>query len=239
MKKPIIGITASHDLKSGSLSMSQSYTKAVQKSGAVPIILPLTLDETECRQLAETLDGLLFTGGPDIHPFLFGEDTLEGCGDRSPLRDQTELALFSAVYQQKKPVLGVCRGTQLINIALGGDIYQDIGSQLPERHPIAHRQPFHLSNPSHRVTLEPDSLLARIFKETNIEVNSAHHQAVRAVSPILCVCGRSADGIIEAVEQREYPFLIGVQWHPEMLADTYSHASRLFEAFVRACRPGS
>ena len=236
MKKPIIGITASHDLKSGNLRMAQSYVSAIQNSGAVPLILPLTLEEGECRQLAGTLDGFLFTGGPDVHPFLFGEDTMEGCGDRSPLRDQTELTLFSAVYQQKKPVLGVCRGTQLINIALGGDIYQDLGSQLPGRLPIAHRQPFHLSNPSHRVALETDSLLAQISGETRIETNSAHHQAVRNTAAALSVCGRTADGVIEAVEQRDYPFLIGVQWHPEMLADTYSHASRLFEAFVRACR---
>lgn len=239
MKKPVIGITASHDLQTGNLRMSQSYTDAIRTCGAIPVILPLTLDEAECRRLAETLDGFLFTGGPDIHPFLFGEDTMEGCGDRSPLRDQTELALFSAAYHQKKPVLGICRGTQLINIALGGDIYQDLGSQIPGRLPIAHRQPFHLSNPAHHVKLEPGSLLAQICGETDIETNSSHHQAVRAVPPSLAVCGRAADGIIEAVEQRDYPFLIGVQWHPEMLADTYSHASRLFEAFVRACRPGS
>lgn len=239
MKKPLIGITASHDLRTGDLRMAPSYQSAIQKSGGIPLILPLALEEEECRRLAETLDGFLFTGGPDVHPFLFGEDTMEGCGDRSPLRDQTELSLFSAVYQQKKPVLGICRGAQLINIALGGDIYQDLASQLPGRLPIAHRQPFHLSNPSHRVSLEPDSLLAKISGAETIEVNSAHHQAIRKTAAPLSVSGRTADSVIEAVEQRDYPFLIGVQWHPEMLADTYSHASRLFEAFVCTCRPSS
>lgn len=237
MRKPVIGLTASHDLDTDGLRLAQSYTDAIQKSGAIPLILPLKLNEAECSQLAESLDGFLFTGGPDIHPFLFGEDTLEGCGNRSPLRDQSEPLLFSAVYKQKKPILAICRGIQLINIALGGDIYQNLCSQLPRSILVAHSQPFHLTNACHRVALEPSSLLSNIVCSTEIEVNSSHHQSIRQTAPALTVCGCAADGVIEAVEQKDYPFLIGVQWHPEMLADTYSHASRLFEAFVRACLP--
>lgn len=237
MRKPVIGLTASHDLDTDGLRMAQSYTDAIQKSGAIPLILPLKLNEAECGQLTNELDGFLFSGGPDIHPLLFGEDTLEGCGNRSPLRDRSELLLFSAVYAQKKPILAVCRGIQLINIALGGDIYQDLCSQLSRDILIAHSQPFHLSSTCHRVTLEPSSLLSRIACHTELEVNSSHHQSIRRTASPLTVCGRAADGVIEAVEQKNYPFLIGVQWHPEMLADTYSHASRLFEAFIRACLP--
>lgn len=126
MNKPVIGLTASHDLLTDDLKMGHFYIDAIRKNGAIPLVLPLTLDEEEAGQLADTLDGFLFSGGPDVHPFLFGEETLAGCGDFSPLRDSSELLLLSQVYERKKPVLGICRGAQLINIALGGDIYQDI-----------------------------------------------------------------------------------------------------------------
>ena len=171
-----------------------------------------------------------------LMPFLFGEETLAGCGDFSPLRDSSELLLLSQVYERKKPVLGICRGAQLINIALGGDIYQDIFSQLSGRIPIAHRQPFNATHPAHRVAVEAGSRLAQISESLSLEVNSLHHQAIRNVAPCLTVCGRASDGIIEAVEQPGHPFLLGVQWHPEQLAGKYSHADRLFSAFIKACR---
>jgi len=162
MNKPVIGLTASHDLLTDDLKMGHFYIDAIRKNGAIPLVLPLTLDEEEAGQLADTLDGFLFSGGPDVHPFLFGEETLAGCGDFSPLRDSSELLLLSQVYERKKPVLGICRGAQLINIALGGDIYQDIFSQLSGRVPIAHRQPFNATHPAHRVAVEAGSRLAQI-----------------------------------------------------------------------------
>lgn len=235
MDKPVIGLTASHDLKTDDLRMGHFYMDALRHNGAIPVILPLTLDEEEAGQLAESLDGFLFSGGPDIHPFLFGEETLMGCGDFSPLRDSSELLLLSQVYERKKPVLGICRGAQLLNIALGGDIYQDIFSQIPARSPIAHRQPFNAAHPAHRVALESGSRLAAISESLSLEVNSLHHQAIRNAAPCLKVCGRSSDGIIEAVEQPDHPFLIGIQWHPEQLAGKYPHADRLFSAFIKAC----
>ena len=236
MNKPVIGLTASHDLSTDDLKMGHFYIDAIRKNGAIPLVLPLTLDEEEAGPLADTLDGFLFSGGPDVHPFLFGEETLAGCGDFSPLRDSSELLLLSQVYERKKPVLGICRGAQLINIALGGDIYQDIFSQLSGRVPIAHRQPFNATHPAHRVAVETGSRLAQISESLSLEVNSLHHQAIRNVAPCLTVCGRASDGIIEAVEQPGHPFLLGVQWHPEQLAGKYSHADRLFSAFIKACR---
>lgn len=236
MKKPVIGLTASHDLKNDDLKISHYYMDAIRSNGAIPLALPLSLNEEEAGQLADTLDGFLFSGGPDIHPFLFGEETLCGCGNFSPLRDSSELLLLSLVYERKKPVLGICRGAQLLNIALGGDIYQDINSQLPSRFPLAHSQPFDAQHPAHRVALENGSRLAQISETLSIEVNSLHHQAIRNAAPCLKVCGRSSDGIIEAVEQTEHPFLIGVQWHPEQLTGRYAHAGRLFSAFIDACR---
>lgn len=243
-KKPLIGLTASEQPDTKSPWLPAAYTDALRECGALPLILPLTLSAEDCEQLAAFLDGFLFTGGPDLHPFLFGEETLTGCGNQSGKRDRTELLLFSFVQQKKKPILAVCRGIQLINVALGGDLVQDIG-QIENRLPIAHRQPFPLDVPSHHVTVTPGSRLAAalgcrdgVRESYTIAVNSAHHQALRRTAPALTVCGRAPDGIIEAVECPEYPFLIGVQWHPERLYGSRSfseHANRLFRSFVRAC----
>ncbi len=235
MKKPVIALTASHETKTGELRMSPRYTDALKDCGAIPLILPLTLEEEDCIQLSESLDGLLCTGGPDVHPFRFGEETLRYCGDFSPLRDETELSLFHQFYKRKKPILGICRGIQLINIALGGDIYQDLDAQLPDRLPIAHKQPFRADAPSHHVDLAPDSQLSRITGTTRLAVNSLHHQAVRRTGAGLRTAGQAPDGVIEALEHPDYPFLIGVQWHPEWLCRAQSHARALFEAFTAAC----
>lgn len=234
-QKPLIGITPSAFSQQKETGTSSAYINALQDSGALPLLLPLSLTSYDCEQLAESLDGFLFTGGPDIHPFLFGEETLNGCGNQSALRDASELLLFSTVYRQKKPILAVCRGIQLINIALGGDIYQDIDTQAERPLPIAHRQPFDPSVPSHHVTLRKDSRLASLLGSQTIEVNSSHHQAIRRPAQCLQICGQAPDGIIEAVEQPDYPFLFGVQWHPELLYATKDHARKLFSAFCTVC----
>lgn len=235
MKKPLIGLTASHDQKKSSLALRLNYTESVSRAGGIPVILPPELSEDEAEQLADTLDGILFTGGPDIHPFLLGEETLEGCGDVSPLRDNMEIDLFNRMYQKKKPILGICRGAQLINAALGGSIYQDVPSQFKRDLPLAHNQPFYYTSPCHRVSLSENTRLRQIAGSASIEVNSMHHQAVKDAAPGLTVCGHASDGLIEALEMKEYPYLIGVQWHPEFLYESCSHAENLFKSFVNAC----
>lgn len=234
--KPLIGVTASLREDGNGSCTSSAYLHALSESGALPLLLPLSLNKAECLQLAQTLDGFLFTGGPDIHPFSFHEETLDGCENISLLRDQTELLLFSVSHAQNKPILAICRGIQLINLALGGDLYQDIQKQTERTLPIAHRQPFSPSVPSHHVTISPDSLLAEITDAKRLNVNSAHHQAVRRPASSLSVCAAAPDGIIEAIEEPNYPFLIGVQWHPELLYDSCRHARALFHAFVQAAR---
>lgn len=233
-KKPLIGITASQIPETQGPGTSPGYIDALYDSGALPLILPLTLTAGDCRRLGTELDGFLFTGGPDIHPFYFEEETLEGCGNQSALRDETELLLFSEAFSQRKPILAICRGIQLLNIALGGDIFQDISRQAERTLPIAHRQPFDPSVPSHHVTLDGQSLLASITGPGPLEVNSSHHQAIRRTADGLRVCGWAPDGMIEALEHPDYPFLIGVQWHPELLYHTQSHAKKLFASFVGA-----
>lgn len=246
-QKPLIGITASCSPDETICSLSLSYCQALAANGALALLLPPILSATDCRQLSHTLDGILFSGGPDLHPFLFGEETLEGFHTHSALRDKTELLLFSQIYARKKPILAICRGIQLVNLALGGDLYQDIPSQTKRTPPIAHQQPFSPSVPSHHVTVTKESLLEQILLQhakklptdsqpLRIAVNSAHHQAVRRPAAPLSISASAPDGIIEALEQPDYPFLLGVQWHPEHLISSQEHARALFSAFVQAAR---
>lgn len=236
MKKPLIGLTPSHNTDSGDIQMRPTYLKALMAAGAIPVILPLTSCVSDLKQFADILDGFLFTGGPDVHPFLFGEETQAHCGSVSPERDQMELALLPIVMETAKPILGICRGVQLLNIGLGGNIWQDIPSQTESGFPLAHSQPFAFSIPAHTVTVKPGSRLAEITQSETLSVNSMHHQAVKDVAPGLTATAFSSDHIVEAVEMTDYPFFIGVQWHPEYLWEKDDASLKLFQAFVNASR---
>lgn len=238
MKKPIIALTPSHDTATNDLRMLPTYIKALETAGAIPVLLPLPIPAGDLKQIADAFGGFLFTGGPDVHPFLFGEETHRNCGNVSALRDQMELALLPVVLETGKPILGICRGVQLLNIGLGGTIWQDIPSQVESEFPICHSQPFDYTLPAHTVVLAPDSLLAKITGEEKLSVNSMHHQAVKDVAESLTTAAVSSDGLVEAVEMRDYPFFIGVQWHPEYLHEKNGAAAKLFQAFVQACRKG-
>lgn len=237
MSKPIIGLTPSHDTQTNDISMRPTYLNAVKAAGGIPLVLPLEIEKSDLQDLVNLLDGFLFTGGPDIHPFLFGEETHSDCGNVSTKRDSLELMLLPMVIEQKKPILAVCRGIQLVNIGLGGTIYQDIPSQYPKDFPIAHKQPFYYTIPSHTVTITPQTKLAEICQQPSIKVNSMHHQAVKDVAPGCIVSGVGPDGLIEAIEMPEYPFFIGVQWHPEYLWEQDQAAANLFSQFIKACKP--
>lgn len=238
MSKPIIGLTPGHNLENQDIFMRPTYLAALSAAGAIPVVLPLTPSQEDCRQIAETFDGFLFTGGPDPHPFLFGEETHRECGDISVMRDTMELALLSQVMKTGKPVLGICRGIQIINVGLGGTIYQDIPSQYKtaETFPIAHRQPCAFHIPSHTVSLVNQSRLAHICLQDSLLVNSMHHQAVRDLADGLTVCATAPDGLVEGLEMPGYPWLIAVQWHPEYLREQDTASQRLFKSFVKACQ---
>ena len=245
-RKPLIGLTTSHNIQTEETYQPSACPRAILAAGGIPVILPLEASEDDLRQLVSVLDGFLFTGGPDVHPFLFGEETLAGCGGASVKRDRMELALLKLAVEQKKPVMGICRGIQLINIGLGGTIYQDIPSQTERILPIAHQQPCPHKVPSHTVKVTEGNLLADVlsgqyFGETaaargpqTIRVNSTHHQAVRDTAPSLAACAFAPDGIIEGVVMKDYPYLIGVQWHPEYLWEEDPAAMNLFKGLIKA-----
>ena len=236
MRKPLIGLTPAHDMESGDVKARPTYMRALKAAGAIPVVMPLDASVEDLKQLSQDLDGFLFTGGPDVHPFLFGEETQAHCGNVSPARDKMEISLLPMIMELQKPILGICRGIQVLNIALGGNIWQDIPSQVTRDFPLAHSQPFSYDMPCHTVVLTEGSLLARISESSSIKVNSMHHQAVKDLAPGLIASAYSTDYLIEALEMPDYPFFIGVQWHPEYLWEKNKEAFRLFQTFVKACK---
>ena len=244
MNKPVIGITPAHNTENGNVYLRPMYLDAIQAAGGIPLMLPLSPDEEDIRQLLALCSGILFSGGPDPHPFLWGEETHAMCGNMSPARDRMELSLLRAAIAAKKPILGICRGEQMINVGLGGTLIQDISSQTKRAFPVAHKQVFRYDSPCHHVRVTEGSLLARLTAkkaDTSTEalqlaVNSMHHQAACQLAPGLMVSATAPDGIIEAVEMPGYPFLLGIQWHPEYLWKTDPAAAGIFQGFVRACQ---
>jgi len=238
---PTIGLTTAVLAPAGEhrpprLAQNNTYVQAVVRAGGLPLLIPHLEDEALLRAVYERLDGLLLPGGEDIHPDHFREAIHEQCGSISPERDATELPLARWAVQEGKPLLGICRGVQVLNVALGGSLYQDIASQCPD----AGRHDWYPGVPrnflAHSAALVDGTHLARILGASALKVNSLHHQSVKDVAPALEVAAVAPDGIVEAVEGRDHPFAIGVQWHPEELAGTDVRSRLLFEAFVRASR---
>lgn len=231
--KPIIGITAHVELDYKH-SLTNDYIQSIIQAGGIPVILPIGLD-SDVEQLAKKIDGLVVTGGGDIDPILFGEEPHPKLGMISPGRDTFEIAMIEKMLVCNKPILAICRGIQILNIAVGGDMYQDIYSQIDERL-LQHSQNAVRTHMSHYVTATENSLLAEIAGQSTFKVNSFHHQAVRHVPKPLVVSGVASDGIIEAIESVEHAFVLGVQWHPEPLAISGEiSAKRIFSRFVESC----
>jgi putative glutamine amidotransferase len=214
------------------LYIDQNYPRRVEEAGGIPVLLSHTDDPEAMRQLAQRLDGLLFTGGEDVNPSLYGQDVHDAT-EVAEARDKFEFHLFRLFVETGKPILAICRGFQVINVALGGTLIQDIPTQAGVAH---HAQRVPSSNPTHEVRLEESCRLSRVFGETLLRVNSHHHQGVDKPAPPLRVVGRSEEGVAEAMEHRGHPYLVAVQWHPERLASCYALQQKLFVDFVAACR---
>lgn len=214
-KKPVIFITAGS--KDGRLALSLDYLRAVSDAGGVPVILPAA-SGLSCPDISQ-MDGLLIPGGGDINPVFYGEAGLFGMSLEDPARTEVEINIFREIIETGKPALGICYGMQLMNVALGGTLYQDIGSQI--RSALNHRE-------THDIALE-----AGPFKPGVYAVNSSHHQAVKALAPGLEAIAESEDGVAEAFCMRGHPFLVGVEWHPERMHGD-ALAREIFRLFVGA-----
>ena len=211
-KAPVIGITG--NAVEGNLSLLSGYYNSVLKAGGIPMVIPPYEDTEILLNMLDRIDGLLLSGGADVNPLFLNEEPVEALHNINPYRDRQELLLVRLAANRQIPVLGICRGIQIMNAALGGTLYQDIDTQSEGPH-IKHSQDLDRAYASHTVILEPDSLLAEIFKTHKLAVNSFHHQAVKEPAPGFRVTARATDGVIEAIESTEYKSMMGVQWHPE------------------------
>jgi putative glutamine amidotransferase len=227
-----------------STSLSETYQQALMGAGGIPLALPATTDRPVIAEAVRRCDGVLLTGGEDVEPHIYGNGlpkSLRKTVTVTPdggARDLRELILVDEAFRQHKPLLAICRGHQVLNVALGGTLLADIRSQKPDAQ--NHRRMDKRSDVVHEVRLTAGSLLAKITGAHKLGVNSTHHQAVDKIAPPLRAIARSDDGIVEGLELkpdalRSVPFLLSVQFHPERLADRYKAHRAIFNAFTRAC----
>lgn len=209
---PVIGIAATPT--ENRHTAHGDYVTAVTRAGGIPMIIPATTDSDLLASVLDRVDGVLLAGGVDVDPGFYGEEHHPMLGEVNALRDTFEIELIHQAVARHKPVFGVCRGLQMLNVALGGTLWQDIPSQVPEAG--AHRVTGDSSTIiAHTVSLDPGSVSARVLGATEFEVNSRHHQSVHEVAPTLKVSGHSPDGIVEMIEGYPDRPILGVQWHPE------------------------
>ena len=232
LARPLVAIIADLDANTDSYRVHPSYVRAVEASGGLPVIVPYTRD---ARDWLDRVQAVILHGGVnDIDPTRYGGPDTRARSVRAE-RDVFEFNLVEESFRRDTPLLAICRGAQVLNVAFGGSLYTDVPSDLPGLdHP--HQQGRELEAVAHEVVLDPDSVLHRVVGADRIVVNSAHHQAIRDVPAKLRIAARSTDGLIEAVEARERTFMVGVQWHPERLAHADPLSARLFQALIYAAQ---
>jgi putative glutamine amidotransferase len=240
--RPVIGVVTRRDRSEtwkGFALYGQGidYVRAIAAAGGAPVLIPLELGEPAWRSIYARLGGLLFPGGVDVHPAYYGESPHPQLGRVDDALDEAEMTLARWALDDRMPTLGVCRGIQLINVAGGGSLYQDLPAQVPGvwRHSCGAPE-YPPDYRAHPIAIEAGTRLSVVFNAREIQTNSRHHQAVKDVAPGFVVSARSPDGVIEGIEKVDAPFVVGVQWHPENMVDGDPLMQGLFQAFVRACR---
>lgn len=220
-QRPLVGISCARNA-SGGTTLAKTYTNAITRAGGLPVILPTVSDPAVARDLLEQLDGIVFSGGEDVDPSRYGEEVWNETVYVDSIRDNSDFLLAEAALASGKPILAICRGHQMMNVAMGGSLIQDIPTQVPD-------SLRHGGGAMHKIGVEKDSFLYRLYGQDSLEVNSFHHQAVKDPAPGVRVTARAPDGVIEAYEA---PGVIAVQFHPEKMVEDDPFWLPLFEAYV-------
>lgn len=228
--QPLIGISCSYEQKENRYLLAEAYVEAVLAAGGLPVILPGSGSIKKAAPYLRAVKGLVLAGGGDIDPAYFDEEPHPNLGEITPSRDRFEIMLVKSALWLNKPVLGICRGIQILNVACGGSVIQHIPAVVKK--PIKHSQAAPRDYATHRVFVDKSSRLAQILKSSVVRVNSFHHQAVGNPALGFNVSAVSNDGIIEAIEHPKYRFVLGVQWHPECMVVKDTASRLLFKAFV-------
>lgn len=238
MSKPIIGITAGHSKNKFGLPqihLLRTYVDATIAAGGIPVLIPSELATIDWQALYAKLDGILLSGGADIDPKVYGGEDHPAIHDLDHERDSLEIAIVKQVVNDQKPFLAICRGFQILNVALGGTLYTHIGDQI--ENPLQHDSNKELSRNylAHEVQVNEDTRLAKILGKPIAKVNSWHHQGVKEIAPMLEVTAHSPDGLVEGMEIPSHPYAIAVQWHPEWMPKSPAMRN-LFNTFIEAAQ---
>ena len=233
-KKPVIGVTPLYDSETQKWWMQLPYMSHLEINGAIPVMIQPTTRLETLEETLKRLDGVLLTGGPDVHPAYYGESVLPECGYICAERDEIDCFIAKRAIELDMPVFGICRGHQVINATFGGALYQDIPSQLKTK--TNHRPGREPDYIAHDITFTPGNIMAKYLGKDTFPVNSFHHQAVKIPAPGLEIAATSPDGVVEAIYHKEKRFVWGVQWHPEKFNHDNYLSKKLFTAFIDACK---
>lgn len=240
MKKPFIGITCNYMISETGMSLGQErdyVTKetidAVVEAGGVPVLIPILNSEEDLLKIMDSMDGIILSGGYDVNPIYYGEEPTKYVGFTYTPRDLFELFIVKAAIEKDMPILGISRGQQVMTVAFGGKLYQDI-AENGESH-LNHMQRASINDIGHYIDIKPNSRLYKIFDSDRLLVNSFHHQAAKMVPNSFNISATSSDGIVEAIEHKTKP-IMAVQWHPEIMIKNHPIMLKIFEEFIEWCK---